>query len=80
MVRSALCPLGRGSRNCVRKQMADREMMLVPAAVLWRFDVRLAEGWVQGTGCPGAGSDRERRVEYGVSADGFLLQRSVMIL
>ena len=64
LARSAFCAFARGPRDCVGKQMAYREMMIVLANVLWRFEMRLAAGSSLGEGGQGAGAGRERRDEY----------------
>lgn len=63
-VRSAFCAFSRGSRDCVGKQMAYHEMMMILGHLLWRFEFRLGPGSTAGEGSPGTGYGRERRDEY----------------
>ena len=64
LARSGFCAFSRGPRDCVGKQMAYREMMIVLANMLWRFEMRLAAGSSMGEGGQRAGHGRERRNEY----------------
>lgn len=63
LARSAFCAFGKGPRDCVGKQMAYREMMIVLASVFWAFEMRLAVGLSLRKGGQGAGSG-QRRDEY----------------
>ena len=64
LARSAFHPFSRGARDCVGKQMAYREMMIVLARILWAFEMELAPGSSLGEGKFGAGYGRERKGEY----------------
>lgn len=44
LARSAFCAFSKGPRDCVAKQMAYREMMIVLASILWGFEMKVAPG------------------------------------
>jgi averantin hydroxylase len=46
--RSAWQPFSVGIRNCIGRQLAYAEMRLVLARIVWRFDLQLDEGKMEG--------------------------------
>lgn len=59
---SVFNPFSIGSRGCIGKPMAYMEMTLALSRLLWKYDMRLAEGSLKhvGEGRPGMGPGRER--------------------
>lgn len=63
---TAFIPFSAGSRGCIGRSLAMREMMLAAATLLLRFDFRIAEGSIghMGEGRAGLGAGRHREAEY----------------
>lgn len=60
----AFCPFSLGVRACIGKNLAYLEYKLALAHVLWRFDIRQAEGETLGEGGPDLGEGRQRVDEF----------------
>lgn len=63
---NAYIPFSAGSRGCIGRSLAMREMMLIAATLLLRFDFRVAEGPLGrlGEGGKNEGEGRENPNEY----------------
>ncbi|OCK80089.1 benzoate 4-monooxygenase cytochrome P450 [Lepidopterella palustris CBS 459.81] len=80
LAKRAFCPFSLGIRGCIGKPLAYLEYKLALATVLWRFDVRQAEGTHLGEGGPDLERGRERKDEWqmidamGVMREGPLVE------
>jgi cytochrome P450 len=65
LARKAFCPFSAGSMDCAGKNMAYLALKLALANLLWRYEVRLAEGKMTGGGGPEVKEEGRQRVgEY----------------
>ncbi|MCJ1261249.1 hypothetical protein MMC22_001113 [Lobaria immixta] len=75
LAKSAFCPFSLGSRGCVGKGMAYKELSIVLARLVYCFDMRIAPGTTAGEGNPSLGEEglRHRKGEF-QGLDKFVLK------
>lgn len=73
-LRACFHPFSAGSGNCVGRDLAWLEMLLVVSKTLYRMDVRLAPGSTLGEGAPELGWGRRDRNQF-QSLDAFIATR-----
>ena len=74
-IRAAFHPFSSGPDNCVGKNLAIMELMVMVSRTLYRLDVRLVPGSTVGEGAPELGWGRNDRSQY-VVGDAFIPLRN----
>ena len=73
---SALCPFSLGSRGCVGKSVAYKEMMVVIGRMLWMYEMRLAEGSHNGEGDPSLDPETGRHRQHELQMKDMFVSKS----
>lgn len=64
LAQSAYAPFSVGRANCLGKNLAYQEMMIILAKLIFMYEMRLEPGSTLGEGSEGLGKDRNRKNEF----------------